>query len=360
MCDFPNHELSEKEISFLTEIPKCEHHLHIEGTLEPKLLFELASKNNVAFPSGFPATAEELAASYDNFSNLQDFLDVYYIGCDVLVSEDDFYKLALEYLTKVSKQGLKHSEIFFDPQSHTSRGLSIDLVFNGIKKACDEALAVYGISTKIIMCLLRHCSVDDCSATIDLAEHLIKEGQIHGLGLDSSEKPFPPEIFEHVYAKARNLNPKLRLTAHAGEEGDSSYIINALDKLGAERIDHGVRSIEDPKVIARLANQQTMLSVCPLSNVVLKVVNNVSQLPIRKFLDANVPFSINSDDPAYFGGYILDNYLEVQRRFKLSKKDWAVIATNAILGSWCEEERKTELLLALETVMNKYGDLDHI
>lgn len=356
MCEYPNHDLSENEISFLTEIPKCEHHLHIEGTLEPKLLFELAEKNNINLPSNFPATHEELAASYNNFSNLQDFLDVYYIGCNVLINEDDFYQLTLEYLTKVSKQGLKHTEIFFDPQSHTSRNLSIDLVFNGIKKACDEIFVKFGITTKIIMCLLRHCSIDDCSATIDLAEHLIKDGKIHGLGLDSSEKPFPPELFEQVYLKAKQLNPELRLTAHAGEEGDSSYITSALNKLNVERIDHGVRSIEDPKVIERLANEKIMLSVCPLSNVVLRVVQDVSQLPIKKFLDANVPFSINSDDPAYFGGYILDNYLEVQRRFKLTKKDWAFIATNAILGSWCDEDRKTELLLNLENVMNKYHD----
>ncbi|XBW35195.1 hypothetical protein QEN19_000758 [Hanseniaspora menglaensis] len=356
MCEFPNHELSENQVAFLTEIPKCEHHLHIEGTLEPKLLFQLAEKNSITFPQGFPTTHEELAESYNHFSNLQDFLDVYYIGCNVLISEEDFYLLTLEYLTKVSKQGLKHTEIFFDPQSHTARGLTIDLVFNGIQRACDEILAKKGITTKIIMCLLRHCTIEDCSETIDLAEHLIKEGKIHGLGLDSSEKPFPPELFEQIYLKAKALNPKLRLTAHAGEEGDSSYITTALDKLNVERIDHGVRSIEDPKVIARLAKNKIMLSVCPLSNVVLRVVKNVSELPIRKFLDANVPFSINSDDPAYFGGYILDNYLEVQRRFNLSKKDWAIIATNAILGSWCDEERKTELLLNLETVMNKFED----
>lgn len=356
MCEFPEHPLSQTQIDFLTEIPKCEHHLHIEGTLEPKLLFQLAKKNNITLPESFPSTHEELAESYNHFSNLQDFLDVYYIGCNVLITEDDFYLLALEYLTKVSKQGLKHTEIFFDPQSHTSRNLSIDLVFNGIQRACDEIYNKFGITTKIIMCLLRHLSVEDCSATVNQASHLIKNGKIHGIGLDSSEKPFSPELFEAVYKQAKNLNPNLRLTAHAGEEGDASYITNALDVLKVERIDHGVRSIEDPKVIERLANENIMLSVCPLSNVVLRVVKNVSELPIKKFLQANVPFSINSDDPAYFGGYILDNYLEVQRRFNLTKQDWKTIATNAINGSWCDESRKAELLKELDVVINKYDD----
>ena len=325
MCEFPEHPLSQTQIDFLTEIPKCEHHLHIEGTLEPKLLFQLAKKNNITLPESFPSTHEELAESYNHFSNLQDFLDVYYIGCNVLITEDDFYLLALEY-------------------------------FNGIQRACDEIYNKFGITTKIIMCLLRHLSVEDCSATVNQASHLIKNGKIHGIGLDSSEKPFPPELFEAVYKQAKNLNPNLRLTAHAGEEGDASYITNALDVLKVERIDHGVRSIEDPKVIERLANENIMLSVCPLSNVVLRVVKNVSELPIKKFLQANVPFSINSDDPAYFGGYILDNYLEVQRRFNLTKQDWKTIATNAINGSWCDESRKAELLKELDVVINKYDD----
>lgn len=356
MCEYPDHPLSQTQADFLTEIPKCEHHLHIEGTLEPKLLFQLAKKNNITLPETFPKTHEELAESYNHFSNLQDFLDVYYIGCNVLITEDDFYLLALEYLTKVSKQGLKHTEIFFDPQSHTSRGLSMDLVFNGLQRACDEIHSKCGITTKVIMCLLRHLPVSDCSTTIDEAAHLIKSGKIHGIGLDSSEKPFPPEIFEDVYKKAKGLNKDLRLTAHAGEEGDASYITRALDVLNVERIDHGVRSIEDPKVIERLAKEQIMLSVCPLSNVVLRVVKNVSELPIKKFLDADVPFSINSDDPAYFGGYILDNYFEVQRRFNLSKQDWKKIVTNSINGSWCDSNRKAELLKELDTVMMKYDD----
>ncbi|KAL6930913.1 probable Adenine deaminase [Hanseniaspora guilliermondii] len=356
MCEYPNHSLSQTQIDFLTEIPKCEHHLHIEGTLEPKLLFQLAGKNNITLPDTFPKTHEELAESYNHFSNLQDFLDVYYIGCNVLITEDDFYLLALEYLTKVSKQGLKHTEIFFDPQSHTSRNLSIDLVFNGLQRACQQIQKECGITTKIIMCLLRHLPTDDCSKTIDQASHLIKSGEIHGIGLDSSEKPFPPEIFDDVYKKAKNLNENLRLTAHAGEEGDASYITNALDVLQVERIDHGVRSIEDPRVIERLASTQTMLSVCPLSNVVLRVVKNVSELPIKKFLDAGVSFSINSDDPAYFGGYILDNYLEVQRRFNLSKQDWKKIVTNSIKGSWCDNTRKTELFNELDLVLKKYDD----
>ncbi|QEU61236.1 Aah1 [Kluyveromyces lactis] len=350
-------ECTSEVTNFLTELPKCEHHLHLEGTLEPELLFQLVERNGVQLPDTFPKTVDELHVIYNNFTDLQDFLNYYYIGCNVLLSEDDFFELAWSYFKKVSTQGLRHAEVFYDPQSHTSRGISLEVVTKGFERACAKAQEEFNISTKLIMCLLRHCPVEECMDTVKSAKSLIESGVIGGLGLDSSERPFPPELFVECYQLAKSYNKELQLTAHAGEEGDPSFVTNTLDLLETTRIDHGVRSIEDAELIKRLTTQKVMLTVCPLSNVKLQVVKDVSELPLQEFLDNDVPFSINSDDPAYFGGYILQNYLEVYSRFGWSKAVWAKIARQGIEGSWCDSKRKQELLSEVSEVVNKYVNL---
>lgn len=351
------YECTAEVTSFLTELPKCEHHLHLEGTLEPELLFPLAKRNGIVLPDNFPKDAEELQKIYSNFADLQDFLNYYYIGCNVLISEDDFFELAWSYFKRVSSQGLKHAEVFYDPQSHTSRGISLETVTRGFQRACERAQKEFNISSKLIMCMLRHCPVEECLDLVKSAKTLIENNVISGLGLDSAEKPFPPELFVECYQLAKSYNSNLQLTAHAGEEGGPDYVKNSLDLLETTRIDHGVRSIEDKELIRRLADQKTMLTVCPLSNVKLQVVKDVSELPLQELLDNNVPFSINSDDPAYFGGYILQNYLEVYTRFGWTKAVWAKIAKQSIEGSWCDAKRKAELLAEVEAVVNKHPNL---
>ncbi|CCH41863.1 hypothetical protein BN7_1402 [Wickerhamomyces ciferrii] len=348
-----NHHMKQ----FLNELPKCEHHLHLEGTLEPNLLFPLAKRNNIKLPSNFPKTVEELNERYKQFKDLQDFLDYYYIGCNVLINEEDFFDLAWAYFTKAHQDGTWHSETFFDPQSHTERGIKIETVVNGFKRASLKAQQEYGMSTNLIMCLLRHLPSNDGLKTIDSATEFLKDGSIKALGLDSAEKPFPPELFINCYSKVKEINPDLELTAHAGEEGDSNYVITALDELKVTRIDHGVNSIQDPKLMERLASEKTMLTICPLSNVKLNVVKDVSEIPLNEFLDAQVPFSLNSDDPAYFGGYILDNYITVHTRFGWSLETWVKVAKNGVEGSWISKERKIEINNAIDETYNKFKPL---
>lgn len=340
---------------FLKELPKCEHHLHLEGTLEPDLLFPLAKRNNVKLPDTFPQSVEELNKKYTQFKDLQDFLDYYYIGTNVLITEQDFFDLAWAYFTKVSKQGLVHAEVFYDPQSHTCRGISIETVTKGFKRACERAEREYGITSKLIICLLRHLEPKDCLTTIEEAKPFIQDGTISGMGLDSAERPFPPNLFIECYDKAAKLNANLKLTAHAGEEGPAQFVTDALDLLNVTRIDHGINSAQDDELLKRLAQEQILLTVCPLSNVKLQVVKSVSELPLQKFLDNNVRFSINSDDPSYFGGYILDNYLQVAKEFpQWDYNVWIKIAKNAINGSWCADKRKDELLAKVDAVASKY------
>lgn len=345
-------------VEFLKELPKCEHHLHLEGTLEPDLLFPLAKRNNVKLPVEFPQTVEELKAKYSQFRDLQDFLDYYYIGTNVLVSEQDFFDLAWSYFEKISQQGVVHTEVFYDPQSHTCRGIAIETVTKGFKRACDKAEKELGITTKLIMCLLRHIEAEECLKTIEQARELIFDGTINGLGLDSAEKPFPPNIFVECYERAKSINENLQLTAHAGEEGSAQYVTDALDLLQTTRIDHGVRSAEDDELLNRLARDQIMLTVCPLSNVKLQVVKKIEDLPLQKFVDLKVPFSINSDDPAYFGGYVLENYIQVAKSFPhWDYKVWGQIAQNGINGSWCDQKRKYQLLQKVEETVSKYSTL---
>ncbi|KAB8300490.1 hypothetical protein EYC80_000655 [Monilinia laxa] len=346
---------------FLTELPKCEHHIHIEGSLSPALLFELAKTNNITLPDSATDASfespEALESRYERFTSLNDFLHYYYIGMSVLIKAADYESLAYEYLTKANRDGVHHAEIFFDPQAHTERGIAYNTVVEGLSAGLKRAEKDFGITSKLILCFLRHLSAEDANTTYQEAVSLghFSDGTVAAIGLDSSEVGFPPEIFREIYESAEAKG--IHRTAHAGEEGDPSYISRALDICKVERIDHGIRLAEDENLLKRVAEQGTMLTVCPLSNVRLRCVENVGQLPIRKFLDAGIKFSINSDDPAYFGGYILDNYVAVQEAFDLNLKEWKYIATSAIEGSWCDDERKAVLLSKVEECVNKHAAL---
>jgi adenosine deaminase len=338
--------------NFLQELPKCEHHMHLEGALTPAVLFTLAKRNNISLPTDDEAFAspEALLARYDRFTSLDDFLHYYYIGMSVLVEASDFEDLAMDYFRHANVDGLAHAEVFFDPQAHLSRGISYSTVLTGFTAARQRAQKEFGITSELICCFLRHLPVPECVETFKNADvqASFKNGAVTGIGLDSSEKPFPPELFEEIYAGAKELG--IRRTAHAGEEGPPTFIANALDVLKVERIDHGIRLAEDEELLQKVAKDGTMLSVCPLSNVLLRCVKEVKEVPIRKFLDMGVKFSINSDDPAYFGGYVLDNYCAVQEAFDLSIAEWSGICRAGIEGSWCSQARKDELLARLADV----------
>ncbi|GAB7356107.1 hypothetical protein MBLNU459_g6710t1 [Dothideomycetes sp. NU459] len=326
--------------------------MHLEGALSPAVLFTLAKRNNISLPDD-PAFAspEALLARYDRFTSLDDFLHYYYIGMSVLVEASDFEDLAMDYFRHASADGLAHAEVFFDPQAHLSRGISYATVLSGFTAARKRAEAEFGITSELICCFLRHLPVPECVETFrrEDVQESFKNGAVTGIGLDSSEKPFPPELFQEIYEGAAKLG--LRRTAHAGEEGPAAFIQTSLDVLRVERIDHGIRLAEDEALLQRVAKDGTMLSVCPLSNVLLRCVTSVKEVPIRKFLDSGVKFSINSDDPAYFGGYVLDNYCAVQEAHQLSVSEWATICRAGIEGSWCSQSRKEELLTRLTEVI---------
>jgi adenosine deaminase len=344
---------------FLEELPKCEHHIHIEGSLEPALLFELAEKNNIKLPreedEAF-TSPESLKERYTRFKSLDDFLGYYYIGMSVLVHASDYEALAWAYFSKVANQGLKHAEIFFDPQAHLSRGVEYVTLMTGFEEARKRAERELGITSLFICCFLRHLPPAE---SVDLFhhEHVQKSfasGQVVGIGLDSSELPFPPHLFEELYSKAGGIG--IKRTAHAGEEGPAHYITDSLNLLGIDRIDHGLKLATDAELMAAVAANNTLLSLCPVSNDLLQCVPDVSHVPIRQFLDAGVHFSINSDDPAYFGSnYILDNFCAVQEHHDLSVEDWNTICHNAIHGSWCGDERKQELTAMLKATVAKWA-----
>ncbi|KAH7355882.1 adenosine deaminase [Pyrenochaeta sp. MPI-SDFR-AT-0127] len=358
MCKSPLH-------AFLSELPKCEHHLHLEGCLSPALLFQLAAKNKIALPSldQDPAyeSPETLSKRYQYFENLEDFLQCYYRGMAVLITKEDYEMLAWEYFTTARNHGVRHAEVFFDPQSHTDRGIPFDTVASGFNAARSRAEKELGITSCLIMCFLRHLPVSSAAETMQTAisgayfdEKDNKPRAITGLGLDSSEVGFRPELFVDQFREGGKRG--LRRTAHGGEEGDPSYISGALDTLHVERIDHGIRLTEDQDLLQRVVRENILLTVCPLSNVCLQAVKSIDQLPIRTFLEAGVKFSINSDDPAYFRGYILNNYCAVQDAFDLSVLEWGTIARNSIHGSWVEEKRRNELLAMLDECLRKHSD----
>lgn len=350
MCHSPLHH-------FLAALPKCEHHMHLEGSLSPSLLFRLAAQNSITLPSSTVDASfscpESLLDRYTRFTSLDDFLHYYLIGMSVLLKADDFEALAWEYFLRAKADGVLHAEVFFDPQAHTGRNVAYRTVLEGFITACRRAEHELGISTMLILCFLRHLPVKSAEETFEAAKEDLKNGSLAGIGLDSSEKDFPPELFRTVYASAKEAG--IRRTAHAGEEGPASYVRGAISSLDIQRIDHGIRLAEDVALMADVARKKMLVTMCPLSNVRLRCVKSVDELPIRKFLDAGVRFSINSDDPAYFGGYILDNYCSVQEAFGLTIQEWNAVARAGIEGSWCGKDRKDELLQRLESVIKRYN-----
>lgn len=321
---------------FIQNLPKVELHLHIEGTLEPELMFELAARNNIELPF---KSFEDVKDAY-NFHNLQSFLDIYYQGANVLITEQDFFDLTWAYLLRCKQDNVLHTEVFFDPQTHTERGISFDTVVNGIHNALSKAAEELGITSKLIMCFLRH--LDEESAFITLNQSLDHKDKIVAVGLDSSENGNPASKFERVF-KAATKEGFLGV-AHAGEEGDASNIREALDLLQITRIDHGVRCSDDDNLVEELAIKRTPLTVCPLSNIKLKVFEEMTEHNIVDLLRKNVCVTINSDDPAYFGGYMTDNFMAVCNAHKLSKLEVAQFTFNAIEASFISELEKERLM----------------
>jgi adenine deaminase len=298
---------------FIRSLPKAELHLHIEGSLEPELMMKLAKRNNVHIPF---KSVDEIRNAY-NFSNLQDFLDIYYQGAAVLIKEEDFFDLTWEYLLRAKDDGVVHTEIFFDPQTHTERGITFETVFNGINKALERAKKELDISSHLIMCFLRHLSEEEAFEVLEMS--LPFKDKIKAVGLDSSEVGHPPSKFERVFKKA--IEEGYLTVAHAGEEGPADYIWEAINLLGVERIDHGVRCLEDEKLVNYLIDNNIPLTVCPLSNIKLKVFNEMREHNLKLMLDKGLKVMINSDDPAYFGGYLVENYYQCYKELKLTKDD---------------------------------------
>ena len=326
--------------TFIRGMPKAELHIHLEGALEPEMMFAFASRNGVRLRF---SSVDELRASF-NFTDLQSFLDLYYEGTATLVTQRDFAELTSSYLRHAAADNIRHVEVFFDPQSHTARGIPFKTVISGIREGLDLGLREHGISSNLIMCLLRHLSEDDALQTFEQA--LPFKPWIAGIGLDSSEVGNPPAKFARVYARARQEG--FHLVAHAGEEGPPEYIIQALDILQVERVDHGVRAIEDAALMQRLADHQIPLTVCPLSNVRLRVFPSMEKHNLKRLLDAGLMVTINSDDPSYFGGYVADNYIAAQEALGLSRAELHRIAGNSFAASFLPEERKRALRLELD------------
>ena len=312
--------------SFIRGLPKAELHLHIEGSLEPELMFALARRNGIALPF---RSVEEVRAAYA-FSNLQDFLDIYYQGAAVLRTEADFADLASAYFDRVAQDGCRHVELFFDPQTHTDRGLPFAVAAQGLLAGMAQARARHGISSSLILCFLRHLDEDAAFATLRQAEPFLD--RIAGVGLDSSEVGHPPSKFARVFAAARERG--LRLVAHAGEEGPPAYVHEALDLLHVDRIDHGNRALEDPALTARLVRDGVTLTVCPLSNLKLCVVGDLASHPLKRMLALGLKATVNSDDPAYFGGYLGDNWVAIAQALDLTRGDLLTLARNSFTGSF--------------------------
>ena len=312
--------------AFVRGLPKAELHLHIEGSLEPEQMFELAQRNGVSLPF---ATVEEVRAAYA-FSNLQDFLDIYYQGAQVLLTKADFHDLAMAYFRRVAADGGRHAEIFFDPQTHTDRGVPFAVVIEGLLSGMDEAEQTLGVTSKLILCFLRHLSEEAAFATLEQAKPWLD--RIAGVGLDSSEVGHPPAKFAQVFAAARKLG--LKVVAHAGEEGPPDYVYEALDLLEVDRIDHGNRALEDDALTERLVREGMTLTVCPLSNLKLCVVGDLTAHPLKRMLDLGLRATVNSDDPAYFGGYLGQNWIETAEALDLSRDELIVLAKNSFTGSF--------------------------
>ena len=332
---------------FILGIPKAELHVHVEGTLEPELAFAIADRNNSSLPFKSP---EQLRKAY-KFSNLQSFLDLYYVVSSVLQREKDFYDLAMMYLKKAHSETVRHCEIFFDPQAHTQRGVPFKEIIGGIRNASADAQKEFGISTKLIMCFLRDLSTESAMET--LTQALRFKDWIIGVGLDSSELGNPPERFKNVFDRARQEG--LLTVAHAGEEGPPEYIWQALDTLKVSRIDHGVRCIEDPTLVGKLRSDRVPLTVCPISNVKLGLFKDVTEHNLKNLLDLGLCVTVNSDDPAYFGSYINENYFAATEALSLNKNDIYQIAKNSFESSFLTQEEKRRYVAELDNYMSEYS-----
>lgn len=323
-----------QQLELIRAIPKAELHVHIEGTFEPELMFEIAQRNQIAIPY---KSIEEVREAY-NFHNLQSFLDIYYAGAAVLIHEQDFYDLAWAYFKKCHEDQVVHTEIFFDPQTHTERGVAFATFFNGFMRACADAKTQFGISSHLIMCFLRHLSEEAAFETLAQAQAF--KDDIIAVGLDSSELGHPPEKFERVFAEAAQQG--YLLVAHAGEEGPAEYVWQALDVLKVNRIDHGVRSEEDPVLLERLRAEAMPLTVCPLSNLKLCVVDDMQQHNIQRLLQQGLCVMVNSDDPSYFGGYMNDNFIAIAEALNLSNEEIKQLAINSFNASFIDSDQKTK------------------
>jgi adenine deaminase len=338
---------AERLPALLAAMPKAELHIHIEGSLEPELIFALAQRNGVAIPY---ASVEELRKAYA-FTNLQSFLDIYYAGASVLLKEQDFYDMAWAYLERAKADNVLRTEMFFDPQTHTARGVAMERVVNGLHRACRDAKTKLGVDAELILCFLRHLSEEDAFETLEQA--LPYRDKFIGVGLDSSEVGHPPEKFARVFAKCRQQD--LHLVAHAGEEGPPAYVWSALDVLKVERIDHGVQSVKDPALMARLAKDRIPLTVCPLSNLKLCVFPQLSDHNIGQLLDAGLVATINSDDPAYFGGYMNENFLQTFAATGLTAQHAWQLAANSFDGSFADAADKRRYREQLDAAFERHA-----
>jgi adenine deaminase len=330
----------------LRRMPKAELHIHIEGSLEPELMFALAARNGVKLPY---ANVGELRRAYD-FSNLQSFLDIYYAGASVLLHEQDFFDMAWAYLERAKADNVVRAEIFFDPQTHTARGVAMPTVIDGLHRACMQARTQLGVDAELILCFLRHLSEAEAFDTLEAA--LPYRDRFIGVGLDSSEVGHPPEKFARVFAKCRELG--LHLVAHAGEEGPPAYVWTALDVLHVERIDHGVQSAKDPALMQRLQRDRVPLTVCPLSNLKLRVFPSLADHNLKQLLDAGLCVTVNSDDPAYFGGYMNENFVQLAQAVGLTAGHAYHLARNSFEASFVSEERKREYIAQLDEAFARF------
>ena len=333
--------------TFIRDIPKAELHIHIEGSLEPDLMFEIAERNKLVFPFN---SIKEVRSAYQ-FTHLKSFLDVYYEGASVLMQERDFYDMTWAYLKRAHGQNVRHTEIFFDPQTHTNRGISFETIITGIHRALVDAQRLLGISSKLIMCFLRHLSADLAMDTLKQA--LSFKEWIVGVGLDSCEVGHPPEKFTRVFDKA--LEEGFVTVAHAGEEGPAEYVRQALEKLKVSRIDHGVRCVSDTQLVKKLVEERVPLTVCPLSNVRLRVFDSIKKHNLKHMLDMGLCVTVNSDDPAYFGGYITENFLAVQEALNLNHDDIYRLVKNSFEATFLDKQRKQGLITELDTFISGYN-----